>query len=134
MLALRALHGLSRRWIVFVPAGLVIHDPLTMSDAVLFPRRSIVSLGPADPADAARPRPRRDRWRPVSRCTWRWMSPSRSASATAAGTTSLEVADILVTPTRPGEVLAEARRRRIRVSALRSSAAHAAASDHSSRS
>ena len=30
-----------------------IHDPLTMSDAVLFPRRSIVRLGPAEPADAA---------------------------------------------------------------------------------
>ncbi len=46
VVAVRALHGLSRRWVVFVPAGLVVHDPLTV-DAVLFPRRTIRHLGPA---------------------------------------------------------------------------------------
>ena len=45
--AVRSIHGLSRRWIVFVPAGMVIHDPLTLTDAMLLSRRSIVTLGPA---------------------------------------------------------------------------------------
>jgi len=43
----RALNGLSRRWVVFVPAGLVLHDPMSLGDAVLFPRPLIERLGPA---------------------------------------------------------------------------------------
>ncbi|MEY2590225.1 MAG: hypothetical protein QOJ67_2209 [Acidimicrobiaceae bacterium] len=46
-LGLRALHQLSRRWVVYVPAGVVIHDPLALSDPVLFPKRSVRSLGAA---------------------------------------------------------------------------------------
>jgi hypothetical protein len=46
----RALHGLSRRWGVLVPAGLVIVDPLTLADPVLFLRERIVALRPADAA------------------------------------------------------------------------------------
>jgi hypothetical protein len=45
----RSLHLLSRRWAVLVPAGFVIADPMTLSDAVLFPREHILGLGPADP-------------------------------------------------------------------------------------
>jgi len=51
--AARALHGLSSRWAVLVPAGFVIVDPLTLSDPVLFVRERIVSLrasGAAAPA------------------------------------------------------------------------------------
>jgi hypothetical protein len=54
----RSLHLLSRRWAVLVPAGFVIADPMTLTDAILFPREHILGLGPADPrvrppADAA---------------------------------------------------------------------------------
>jgi hypothetical protein len=49
--AARALHGLSRRWAVLVPAGLVLHDQQALVEPVLFPRTSIRRLGPA-PADA----------------------------------------------------------------------------------
>jgi hypothetical protein len=52
----RALHGLSSRWAVLVPAGFVIVDPLTLSDPVLFIRERIVSLrsnGAALPAGEA---------------------------------------------------------------------------------
>ncbi|MGQ0830805.1 MAG: hypothetical protein ACT4OV_03920 [Microthrixaceae bacterium] len=47
VIAVRALHGLARRWVVFVPAGLVLHDLHAMVDPVLFPRRAIRRLGPA---------------------------------------------------------------------------------------
>ncbi len=49
-LTARLVHQLSRRWIVLVPAGLVVADPLTLTDPVLFPRARIAGLGPADPA------------------------------------------------------------------------------------
>ena len=110
VLALRALHGLSRRWIVFVPAGLVIHDPLTMSDAVLFPRRSIVRLGPAEPADAASDRVLDVTGGAPGLALHVEVDVPQSIGVRDGRrrTTNVEVADILVTPTRPGEVLAEA--------------------------
>ena len=43
----RALHQLSRRWIVFVPAGFVIHDYLTLAESLLIQRRQKPRLGPA---------------------------------------------------------------------------------------
>ena len=48
---LRSLHGLSRRWAVFVPAGLVLHDPLTLTDSLLLRRQEVAFLRPA-PADS----------------------------------------------------------------------------------
>ena len=43
----KVLHQFARRWIVFVPAGFVVHDPLTIVDSVLFRRAAIATLGPA---------------------------------------------------------------------------------------
>ena len=48
----RALHGLSRRWAVLVPAGFVVVDPMTLADPVLFLRERITSM---KPVDATRP-------------------------------------------------------------------------------
>lgn len=44
----RSLHGLSRRWLVLVPGGIVVHDPLTLADPVLFPGRALVAVAPAE--------------------------------------------------------------------------------------
>jgi hypothetical protein len=44
--AARSLHALSTRWVVLVPAGVVVMDPLTMADPVLFLRERIVSVRP----------------------------------------------------------------------------------------
>ena len=69
-LGARALHQLSRRWVVFVPAGVVLHDPTATTDPALFPRPLVVRLGPAPAGETvdgdarrpdrqcARPRPR----------------------------------------------------------------------------
>lgn len=48
------LHVLSRRWLVFVPAGVVVHDPLAMAEPVLLQRHLLRRIGPAD-ASAASP-------------------------------------------------------------------------------
>ena len=45
--AVRSMHALARRWLVFVPAGLVVHDTLVLADPVLFQRELIELLQPA---------------------------------------------------------------------------------------
>jgi len=45
------LHALSRRWLVFVPAGVVVHDPIAMAEPVLLQRHLLRRVGPA-PVDA----------------------------------------------------------------------------------
>lgn len=42
------IHQLSRRWIVFVPAGVVVHDPLVLAEAVMVPRHLVRRFGPAE--------------------------------------------------------------------------------------
>lgn len=43
-LALRSLHTLSTRWLILVPAGVVVLDPMTLADPVLFVRQTVRSL------------------------------------------------------------------------------------------
>lgn len=43
----RSLHQLARRWIVFVPSGVVIHDPIARPDSVMAPRPGIERIVPA---------------------------------------------------------------------------------------
>lgn len=49
------LHVLSRRWLVFVPAGVVVHDPVAMTEPVLLQRHLLRRIGPAaaEPAEGA---------------------------------------------------------------------------------
>lgn len=47
-LALRSLHTLSTRWLILVPAGVVVLDPMTLADPVLFVRSTIRSLQGVD--------------------------------------------------------------------------------------
>jgi hypothetical protein len=42
-----ALHRLSRRWLVLVPAGLVVHDHLVLADPILLRRATLAGVGPA---------------------------------------------------------------------------------------
>ena len=46
-LAVRSLHRLSRRWIVLVPAGLVLHDHLALAEPTLLQRAGLAHIGPA---------------------------------------------------------------------------------------
>jgi hypothetical protein len=50
----RVLHQLARRWLVFVPAGFVIHDHVSLVESVLMRRSIVTALGPAsEPLDEA---------------------------------------------------------------------------------
>jgi hypothetical protein len=52
-LLVRSLHQLSKRWVVFVPAGLVLVDPIGLMDSVLIRRQELRRLGPAPAASPA---------------------------------------------------------------------------------
>lgn len=112
VLLLRALHGLSRRWVVFVPAGLVLHDPLTLIDPVLFRRQDVeaLHLAPAgtdalDLTQHALGIALELRLHQPAELLLR--RPGRIAGET------VRAHALLFTPTRPGAVLAEAGRRRV---------------------
>lgn len=52
-LGVPALHRLSRRWLVLVPAGVVVHDHLALADPILLRRPTIAGAGPAPVGDDA---------------------------------------------------------------------------------
>jgi hypothetical protein len=108
----RALHSLSMRWVVLVPAGLVLKDHVTVLDAVLCERRDIEVLHAA-PADT-------DALDLTAR------SPGIALEVRMAEKVPLTIvvngkpelgrsSRFMFTPTRPGALLADAARRRITV-------------------
>ncbi len=112
----RRWHQLSRRWLVFVPAGLVVHDPVVLADSLLLQRsrvRRIAAneLGPGavSAVDLTGPTPglaiEITLDEPVTAVLARL--PSDRHGRPVRGST------ILVSPTRPGAVLREAAQRRI---------------------
>ncbi|HEX9766210.1 MAG TPA: hypothetical protein VGA36_05570 [Nitriliruptorales bacterium] len=110
----RALHGLARRWIVFVPAGVVLHDLHAMVDPVLFPRPSIQRLGPARATDHGALD--LTRAAPGLALELELTEPAELAPRRRDRTVHVEHAQrVLFTPTRPGAVLTEAVRRGIAV-------------------
>lgn len=46
-LAVPVIHRLSHRWLVFVPAGMVVHDKTALREPQLFRKEQITELGPA---------------------------------------------------------------------------------------
>ncbi len=112
-LTLRSLHQLSRRWIVFVPSGMVLHDPVGQPEPTLFLRRGVRHLGPAPAGTSALDLTQGafglalqlDLAEPTD------MVLPRGRSTTE----TVTVDSLLFTPTRPAALLDEARARRIPV-------------------
>jgi hypothetical protein len=110
----RALHGLARRWVVFVPAGLVLHDPMSLVDPVLFGRRVIERLGPAPAGSDSLDLTQRAAGLALElvlteKVPMVLMKPGDRRGEAGAS------ARLLFTPSRPGAVLAEGRSRRLPV-------------------
>jgi hypothetical protein len=113
--AARALHRLSRRWLVFVPAGFVVHDHLALAEPMLFPRNLLTGVGVA----------RRDTG--ATDLTVgalgvaleaRLTEPTSIVPTRRDGTVdTIEITSFLVAPSRPGAALVEATKRRISVQA-----------------
>jgi hypothetical protein len=108
---LRSLHGLSRRWAVFVPAGLVLHDPLTLTDSVLLRRQEVDWLRPAPAGSNALDLSQRAPGLALevvlhAEAQLSLVRPGRR------GGRPRSADRLLVTPTLPGALLEEAARRR----------------------
>jgi hypothetical protein len=97
----RSLYGLSRRWIVFVPAGVVIHDPMALADPVLFPREHIVrlALAPVGADERAFDLTMRAFGNAIE------LDLDEPAPLAMLRGQTAEVQSLLVAPTRPGAVL-----------------------------
>ncbi len=113
--AVRALHGLARRWVVLVPAGLVLHDQHALVEPVLFPRRSIRRLGPALADAPGRALDLTQRALGLA-LELELVEATVVAPRRGGRAQPVEPVDrILFTPTRPGALLAKAAERRIPV-------------------
>jgi hypothetical protein len=106
----RSLHGLSRRWVVFVPAGLVLHDPMTLADPVLFPKLQIAAIELAEAGTAALDLTQRSLGMAVELALKQTASLVLTKPGERLGPT-VDADRLLFTPTRPGAVLQEARAR-----------------------
>ena len=108
----RRWHQLSRRWLVAVPAGLVVHDPVVLGDTLMIPRAQVRSIGLADlktslskVADLTGPTPGLAVEIRLDESTTAVLS--RRPGETQGRAIRLDA--LLVSPSRPGAVLAEAR-------------------------
>jgi hypothetical protein len=112
-IAVRSMHTLARRWLVFVPSGVVVHDPLALAEPVLLRRADVRSFGPA-PADTTALDLTRGALGLALEVT---VAPPVSlvlAAGEGGGVgEATTAAALLVSPTRPGAALVEARRRRL---------------------
>jgi len=105
-----AIHRLSNRWIVFVPAGVVVHDKTALREPQLFRKGDVAAFGPA-PLDATEEDLTLDAMGLALRV--RLEEPSkviRNDRTVPPEPTDIE--GFLLTPIRPGAVVAEARSRR----------------------
>lgn len=112
--ALRAMHTLGRRWLVFVPAGMVIHDSMVLADPVLIKRTAIDVFGPAL-ADTTATDLTMAASGLVLEAQLRTPASLALRPEPGAQPEIQELEAVLVAPTLPGAVLDEAERRRIRV-------------------
>lgn len=111
---LRGMHDLSRRWAVLVPAGVVLHDPLTIVDPVLLRRQTVTRIGPAlagtDALDLTQKAPGLALEISLDEeVALALVRPGKRLGEPVKAT------NLLFTPTRPGALLAEAGKRRLRV-------------------
>lgn len=104
-------HQLSRRWLVLVPAGVVVHDPVVLADTLMLPRRRVVDVGlrtdRAGLLDLTGPTP-------GVGVAIALDEPTNAVLARRPGETRgrpVSLRAFLVAPTRPGAVLTEAARR-----------------------
>jgi len=108
-------HRLSRRWLVFVPAGLVLHDPVVLHDTVMLRTNQVrsIRLAPADTQAA-------DLTGPASGFALEVTATERITAVFAAtpqerNGRAIHLNAFLVCPSRPGRALDVAGERRLPV-------------------
>lgn len=104
-------HRLARRWLVLVPAGVVIHDPLVLAETVMLRRHDVagVALATVDTEAADLSGPAGGHLLEIR--TRAMVTAVLNAGPRTPGGRAIHLAAALVAPTRPGAALAAARRR-----------------------
>ena len=110
----RALHQLSKRWIVFVPVGFVIHDYYVLAESLLLQRKTIAELGPAP----AQPMAAADLSGGALGLALQvsLTEPTPIAVKNKREVASTKAPKLIFTPSLPGRLLAEARVRGLKLS------------------
>lgn len=107
--AVPILHRLSNRWLVFVPAGMVVHDKTALREPQLFRFEDVAAFGPA-PVDTQEQDLTLDALGLALRASLKEESKIiRNVRGTSIDLT--EITGFLVSPNRPGAVVEEARER-----------------------
>jgi len=108
-------HQLSRRWLVLVPAGLVVHDPVVLADTLMVRTGQLLALGLARADTEAA-----DLTGPASGYAVQ-VDTSETVSTVFAFTPrepngkAIHMTGFLISPSRPGEALRRARERGLSV-------------------
>jgi hypothetical protein len=110
--ATRALVRLTERWVVLVPAGLVVKDHTALVEPMLFRREDIARFGPA-PAGSTSTDLTAGSWGLALELQLLVPYQVSQVTADSGQPHARELQAVLVTPTRPGALVAEAGRRRI---------------------
>ena len=108
----RSLHGLSRRWLVFVPAGVVVHDDLALADAMLFQKRGVGGVRPATTDSTSLDITQGALGLALELALKEPVTVNVKVPRTPVGKATT-CTGLLLTPTQPGAVLTEARARRL---------------------
>lgn len=110
----RRFHRMTRRWLVLVPAGLVVHDPLLLVETVLLRRHQLsgvrLAVGGPEAIDLTGLT-----WGAAVQIDTAEAQPviPRTAGRGAEAARPAWVRTLVVAPSRPGQVLAAARRARL---------------------
>ena len=107
----RRWHQLSRRWLVLVPAGIVVHDPVVLADTLMLAKRSIAGVALGDlgtarqaAADLTGPTPGLPVEIRLGEPATAVLAPTREHR----GGRTIHLTALLVSPTRPGAVVKQA--------------------------
>lgn len=112
--AARSLHALTQRWLVLVPAGLVLKDAMALTEPVLFRRELVLALQPAPEGTDSLDLTLGSAGLALELLLTEKV-PMTLVKAKERTSEPGASARLLITPTRPGAVLADAAERSIRV-------------------
>lgn len=110
----RRFHRFSRRWLVVVPAGLVLHDHVVLAETAMFPRDAIRSIVVTRRDSEAADLSGRGRGRGVAVELLDFHTVVLAATPNQPGGSALHVKTWWVRPSRPGRAISAWSRRRSR--------------------
>lgn len=101
-------HQLSRRWLVVVPAGVVVHDPMMLTENALFRSSQLAAIHLAPAGSEAADLTGGTGGIPIEIVLHTMDTIVRTGTRADPSGTALHVMSVLVSPTRPGKALVAA--------------------------